>query len=183
MAPVRPLPPPIEAPDPARLTDQARRSMARGVLRVQETGAAVARVMVPVLRWALVLEFIGAAAMKLSGQPATVALFAAVGFGQWFRYAVASYELTGAMLLAYPRTTIIGAAALSALMVGAARTEIMILDRVPLSSGVTLAGLVTLALLLRRWRDRPGSTVDLTKHEVVNERAREAMTRDGHMES
>jgi hypothetical protein len=70
--------------------------------------------MVPALRWALVLEFIGAAAMKLSGQPATVALFGAVGFGQWFRYAVASYELTGAMLLAHPRTTVIGAAALGA---------------------------------------------------------------------
>lgn len=154
MAPVRPLPPPIEAPDPARLVDQSRWSMARRALHARGSGARVARVMMPVLRWALVLVFVGAAAMKLSGQPATVALFAAVGFGQWFRYAVASYELTGAMLLAYPRTTVIGAAALSALMVGAARTEIMILDRVPVSSGLTLAGLVTLAWLSRRWGDR-----------------------------
>ena len=150
MAPVHPLPPPVRAPHPARSTDQSRRSTARGVLRPQGMGASVARFLVPVLRWALVFEFVGAAVMKLSGQPATVALFAGVGFGQWFRYAVASYELTGAILLAYPRTTIIGAAALSALMVGAARTEIMILDRMPLSSAVTLAGLITLVVLVRQ---------------------------------
>jgi putative oxidoreductase len=183
MAPVPPIPPPVVAPDPARLTAQSHGAVARGVPRGRGTSASVARFMVPALRWALVLEFIGAAAMKLSGQPATVALFGAVGFGQWFRYAVASYELTGAMLLAHPRTTVIGAAALSALMVGAARSEIMILDRVPLSSGATLAGLITLAVLVRRWRDRPGSTVDPAKHEIVDERARQAMTGDGHVES
>ena len=121
--------------------------------------------------------------MKLSSQPATVALFAAVGFGQWFRYAVGSYELVGAALLAYRRTTVLGATALSALMVGALRTEIMILDRLPLSSGLTLAGLVALALLARRTRASSDSGVDLAKYEVVDERARESMTRDGHAEA
>jgi putative oxidoreductase len=184
MAPLRPVSPPVEATDPAGASDQPHPSAARlprWHVRGPSTGAA--RFAVLMLRWLLVLEFVGAAAMKLSSQPATVALFAAVGFGQWFRYAVGSYELIGAMLLAYPRTTVVGATVLSALMVGAARTEIMILDRLPVSSGVTLAGLVVLALLARRMRTRSDSVVDLAKHEVVDEGAGKSMTRDGHMEA
>jgi putative oxidoreductase len=183
MAPVRPVPPLLEANDPPHPASPSPQSTARGVpLRTQETGTIAARFVVPALRWALVLEFVGAAAMKLSGQPATVALFAAVGLGQWFRYAVGSFELVGAMLLASSRTTLIGAVALSALMVGAARTEIMILDRLPVSSGATLGALVALGVLAWRWGDGRGSGVDLAEHEVVNERARQAMARDGDVE-
>ncbi len=81
--------------------------------------------------------------------PAAVSLFAKVGLGQWFRYAVGLYELVGAALLAYPRTTVAGTIALSALMLGAGATEMLILERLPLSSGATLAALVLLAVLVR----------------------------------
>ncbi len=104
---------------------------------------------IPWLRWLLVLVFVGAGAGKLAGVSPAVTLFAMVGLGQWFRYAVGLYELAGAALLAYPRTTVVGAAALSALMIGAAATEILILDRPPLSSGATLVALVLLAALAR----------------------------------
>ena len=101
------------------------------------------------LRWSLALFFVGAGAAKLIGVPAAVSLFAKVGLGQWFRYAVGLYELVGAALLAYPRTTVAGTIALSALMLGAGATEMLILERLPLSSGATLAALVLLAVLVR----------------------------------
>ncbi len=104
---------------------------------------------IPWLRWLLVLVFVGAGAGKLAGVSPAVTLFAMVGLGQWFRYAVGLYELAGAALLAYPRTTVAGTVALSALMLGAGATEILILDRPPLSSGATLVGLVLLAGLVR----------------------------------
>ncbi len=101
------------------------------------------------LRWSLALFFVGAGAAKLIGVPAAVSLFAKVGLGQWFRYAVGLYELVGAALLAYRRTTVAGTIALSALMLGAGATEMLILERLPLSSGATLAALVLLAVLVR----------------------------------
>jgi putative oxidoreductase len=104
---------------------------------------------VRVLRWALVIVFVGASVGKLGGVPSAVNLFARVGLGQWFRYAVGVYELAGAGLLAYPRTTVMGVVALCALMLGAAATEILILERPPISSGATLAALVLLAILVR----------------------------------
>ena len=106
------------------------------------------------LRWGLVAMFIGAGAAKLLGMPAMVTLFAMVGVGQWFRYAVGAYELIGAALLAYPTTEGIGARALITLMLGAAGTEILILQRPPLSSGLTLVALVVTAWRgARRARD------------------------------
>jgi uncharacterized membrane protein YphA (DoxX/SURF4 family) len=102
-----------------------------------------------ILRWSLVLVFVGAGVSKLVGVPSVVTLFALVGLGQWFRYAVGIYELVGAALVASSRTTVAGAAALSALMVGAAATEVLILERAPLSSGATLAALIVLATLVR----------------------------------
>lgn len=102
-----------------------------------------------ILRWSTALVFLGASAAKLVGVPSAVSLFATVGLGQWFRYAVGAYELIGAGLLAYSRTTLVGAVALSALMLGAGATETMILERPPLSSGAMLAALVLLAALVR----------------------------------
>jgi len=104
---------------------------------------------IPRLRWVLVLIFVGAGLGKLAGVPPAVELFAMVGLGQWFRYAVGLYELAGAALLARPRTTVLGTVALSALMVGAGATEVLILERPPLSSGATLVALVLLAALVR----------------------------------
>ena len=96
------------------------------------------------LKWGLVVEFGGAGGAKLAGLPAMVALFAAIGFGQWFRYATGLWEITGAILLVLPRTTTLGALALSALMLGAAGSEMLILHRAPVSSLGTLVLLLVL---------------------------------------
>jgi putative oxidoreductase len=58
----------------------------------------------------LALEFVGVSSAKLMGMPEMVALFTAVGFGQWFRYVTGLLELTGAVLIVVPRTRSIGAA-------------------------------------------------------------------------
>jgi uncharacterized membrane protein YphA (DoxX/SURF4 family) len=87
---------------------------------------------------------------KLMGKPEMVALFAAVGFGQWFRYATGILELTGAVLIMVPKTRRIGAALLAAVMVGALATHLFILNVPPATPGVLflMSGFVVWG---RRW--------------------------------
>jgi putative oxidoreductase len=107
------------------------------------------------LRWAVVGIFVGAGGAKLLALGKTVALFDAVGLGQWFRYVTGVGELTGAALLATPRTVLFGALVLGTLMVGAMGTEIFVLRRLPVSSVTTLAGLVVIVWLRLRPTLRP----------------------------
>ena len=99
--------------------------------------------------------FVGAACAKLLGVSRMIALFNAVGFGQWFRYVIGIGELTGALLLAAPRTALPGSFLLTVLMIGAAGTEMFILRRLPLSSGITLLALVVVAMTSLRPPRRP----------------------------
>lgn len=107
------------------------------------------------LRWIMLAVFVGAGSAKLLGVSSMVALFTAVGFGQWFRYVIGIGELTGALLLASPRTALPGTCLLSLLMIGAAGTEMFILRRLPLSSGLTLLALVVVAMTSLRPARRP----------------------------
>jgi len=150
MAPVGPLSHPVEPrgsgePSRGRVTTQALRSEPGAPSAGRETRQRA----ILWLRCLLILVFVGAATLKFIGFPPTVALFDMVGLGQWFRYAVGAYELTGAALLAYSRTAGVAAIGLIALMLGAGATEVLILQRPPLSSGATLAGLVILLILVR----------------------------------
>jgi uncharacterized membrane protein YphA (DoxX/SURF4 family) len=107
-----------------------------------------------VLQALLALAFVGAASGKLSGKPEMVALFDAVGIGQWFRYVTGLLELTGALLIVLPRTKFFGAALLSLVMVGAVLTHLFILHNPPTAPAVllVLAGVVAWA---RRAEVRP----------------------------
>ena len=107
-----------------------------------------------VLQAFLALAFVGAASGKLLGKPEMVALFEAVGVGQWFRYVTGLMELTGAILIVVPRTKFFGAALLSVVMVGAVLTHLFILHNAPTAPAVLLllAGLVAWA---RRGEVRP----------------------------
>ena len=122
---------------------------------VRRQPLALVRLAAPVVRWVLVAVFVGAGGAKLAGLFSTPTLFAMVGVGQWFRYAVGSYELIGAALLGYHKTTRIGVIALVLLMLGAAGTEMFILTRPPLSSGATLVGLLVVFVGCRRHLDPP----------------------------
>ncbi len=100
-----------------------------------------------VLQALLALAFVGAASGKLLGKPEMVALFEAVGVGQWFRYVTGLMELTGALLIVVPRTKFFGAALLSVVMVGAVLTHLFILHTAPTAPAVLLilAGVVAWA--------------------------------------
>ena len=72
-----------------------------------------------ILKIVLGLMFVGGAVFKLSGAQAAVSEFDLVGLGQWFRYFTAACEITGAVLLVWPRTTAYGTVVLAAVSIGA----------------------------------------------------------------
>jgi putative oxidoreductase len=88
---------------------------------------------------------IGAAGMflmvgffKLSGDPRMVALFDAIGLGQWFRYVTGSLEVLGALLLLIPRLSGLGALLLMGVMLGAVPTHLFVVGGSPLQAIVLL---------------------------------------------
>ena len=70
--------------------------------------------------------FLMAGSSKLFGAPAMVALFDAVGIGQWFRYVTGLIEVSSAIALLVPSFAVFGALALVPTMVGAVATELFI---------------------------------------------------------
>lgn len=86
----------------------------------------------------LALVFVGASWAKLTGNPEMVALFSAVGLGQWFRYVTGILELTGAVLILVPKTRRAGAALLATIMLGALAAHLFVLHVPPTTPGVLL---------------------------------------------
>ncbi len=86
----------------------------------------------------LALAFLGASSQKLIGAPAMVALFNAVGIGQWFRYVTGILELTGAVLIVVPKTKSIGAGLLAVIMLGAITAHLFFLHVPPTAPVVLL---------------------------------------------
>ena len=68
---------------------------------------------------------------KLSGDPRMVALFDAIGLGQWFRYLTGTLEVAGSFLLLIPRTSGLGALMLAGVMVGTVVTHVFIVGGAP----------------------------------------------------
>jgi putative oxidoreductase len=85
-----------------------------------------------------------------------VAMFTAIGAGQWLRYLVGAMEIAGAVGLLVPRLCGLAALGLVGLMVGAAITNVAFLDQSPV---VPAAFLLVSALIAWRRRSR---TVALT---------------------
>lgn len=86
----------------------------------------------------LALVFVSTAWAKLMGKPEMVALFTAVGSGQWLRYVTGILEVTGAVLIVAPRTRRIGAALIATIMLGALIAHLYILHAPPTTPGVLL---------------------------------------------
>ena len=63
--------------------------------------------------------FFMAGSVKLSGDPAMVQYFDALGTGQWFRYVTGGIEVAAAALLLVPRAAVFGALLLVPTMIGA----------------------------------------------------------------
>src|ERR671917_629060 len=80
----------------------------------------------------LALMFAMAGLAKVFGDPAMVEMFATIGVGQWFRYAVGALEIAGAVGVLVPRLSGLAALGLACLMVGAVITNLVVLGASPL---------------------------------------------------
>jgi uncharacterized membrane protein YphA (DoxX/SURF4 family) len=89
----------------------------------------------------LALMFFMAGGHKVTGDPQMVGLFDVIGIGQWFRYVTGILEIGGGVLLLVPRVQAVGAAVLSAVMVGAVATHLFVLHNAPSMPLVLLVGL------------------------------------------
>lgn len=68
---------------------------------------------------------------KLVGTEAMVDLFADIGAGQWLRLVVGTLEVVGAIGLVVPRVRGFAALGLAGVLIGAAFTNVVILDESP----------------------------------------------------
>ena len=77
------------------------------------------------------LAFVAAGSGKLLGGADMIALFDAVGLGQWFRYVTGSLEVLGALLLIVPGKSAFGAVLLACVMAGAVVAHLTVLQTAP----------------------------------------------------
>ena len=83
------------------------------------TKKTTARVALWITQLVLAAMFLFAGGSKLAGAPKMVELFAAIGWGQWFRYFTGAVELSAAVALLIPSAALFGAILLVLTMVGA----------------------------------------------------------------
>src|SRR5713101_3984289 len=91
------------------------------------------------LQLLVALVFVAAGSGKLVGSAAMIALFDAVGIGQWFRYVTGSLEVLGALLLIVPGKTAFGAVLLACVMAGAIVAHLTVLHTAPTGPVVLFA--------------------------------------------
>ena len=85
------------------------------------------------------LAFVAVGSAKLFGNPDMVAVFDAVGIGQWFRYVTGSLEVLGALLLIVPGRAVFGAVLLACVMAGAVVAHLTVLPPPPTAPLVLFA--------------------------------------------
>jgi putative oxidoreductase len=92
--------------------------------------------------WALQIAaagmFLMVGSTKLAGNEQMVALFEAIGVGQWFRYLTGALEVAGAILLLIPRTSGAGGLMLAGVMGAAVVTHLFIVGGSPLMAMILL---------------------------------------------
>jgi putative oxidoreductase len=80
---------------------------------------------------------------KFAGEATAVETFVKIGWGDWFRYLTGAVEAAGAIGLVIPRLAGAAATALIGLMIGAALTQILVLEPawalLPIAYGVIFA--------------------------------------------
>jgi len=113
-------------------------------------GQRLARLAAWVPQLLLAAAMLGAGAGKLAGTPDMVALFEAVGVGQWFRYVTGVLEITGAVLLLVPALAGFGALHLAGVMSGAVVAHLAVLHTPPTAPLVLLTVLTAIVFLRRR---------------------------------
>jgi uncharacterized membrane protein YphA (DoxX/SURF4 family) len=96
------------------------------------------------------LVFAAAGAAKLAGVPMLVQEFDVIGLGQWFRFFTGAVEITSAVLLLAPRTSLFGALGLLGVCVGALFAQATVLHGDLVHVFVLMAATAALA-----WTSRP----------------------------
>lgn len=99
----------------------------------------------------LTVAFVAAGGFKLIGNPDMVAIFDAIGAGQWFRILTGVIEIGGALLLWVPGRQAYGAALLLATMTGAVLAHLLVLG--PTALPALVLGLLS-AVVLWAHRDQ-----------------------------
>jgi uncharacterized membrane protein YphA (DoxX/SURF4 family) len=94
---------------------------------------------------ALAAMFMLSGGLKLTGAPQLVALFDAIGIGQWFRYATGAIEVVSAVALLVPAWAPFGALLLIPTMVGAVVTHLFIVGGSVVPATVVLIGALAIA--------------------------------------
>jgi uncharacterized membrane protein YphA (DoxX/SURF4 family) len=111
-----------------------------------------------VLRVVLGLLFLAVGTAKLTGTGHTIAYFAAIGWGQWFRYLTGLFDLGGTVLLFVPRWTCYGAIILAISVGLAAVISLTVLQGNRDWGGsemVTIPLVITLLAVSLAWMTRP----------------------------
>lgn len=114
------------------------------------------------VRILLAITFAAAGIAKLASLPQMIAVFDAIGVGQWFRYLTGALEIAGVALLLAPATGYFGALLLALTMVGAVATHLLLI-------GGSAAPAVVLGVLSAfvAFRLRPGSRLASPAPETV----------------
>jgi len=97
------------------------------------------------LRILMALAFVMASATKFGRNPDAVHSFNVIGFGDWFIYAIATLELAGAIGLLIGRLAGLAALGLTALLVGATLTQLLLFA--PATALVPVAYMVPVAII------------------------------------
>jgi uncharacterized membrane protein YphA (DoxX/SURF4 family) len=97
----------------------------------------------------LALGFGSTGVMKLGGAHAMMTMFDQIDAGQWLRYLVGSLELAAAIGVLIPLLSGLAALGLTALMIGAAVTNIAILHTSPLTPLIFLA--IAIPVAISQW--------------------------------
>jgi putative oxidoreductase len=101
--------------------------MSSDLVAIQPTGWK--RIAFKVLKIVLGVAFIAFGSAKLLGVGGSVAEFTKVGFGQWFRIFTGLCEISGAVLLLVPGTTVFGAILMAAVSIGAFFAQLRVLHQ------------------------------------------------------
>jgi uncharacterized membrane protein YphA (DoxX/SURF4 family) len=102
-----------------------------------------------VVQIALAGMFLLAGGSKLFGAAPMVALFDAIGIGQWFRHVTGLIEVSSAIALLVPSFAVFGALALVATMIGAVATHLFIVGGSPAMPLILLLGSAAVAWVRR----------------------------------
>ncbi|MFD9945347.1 DoxX family protein [Nonomuraea sp. NPDC059023] len=108
-----------------------------------------ANVVLWIVQIVLGLDFIAGGVTKLIGLPVMVNLFERIGAGQWFRYLVGFLELAGGIGVLIPALAGLASLGLTALLVSAAFTNVVVIDDPPWVPLFWLA--VATVVAWRRW--------------------------------